>query len=734
MLKYRVTVADSDQEYAWQLVAYYPVWSFTNEEKLVGAGEEERDQYSYMPCLAVNVVDHFSTTLTHESFVGQTEFIGLLDYQHHQNRYRPTFVSLADFAQALLKIHQNDQIAPKLLNYDHPDSEGYYAVTILQGSGSLGVYRLYASALDALLGKHSYRYGQGDFTSPAERGYEEGELVRACYRAKNKNVFAYLAYQRLKQQHKNLQLQSTDTVSTVTSYKRLLQSCDMSQMVVDYGLESALAGVTALLYGTAKSLEYKDKVSLKAQGRMIKQSAWPIEFADYTHTPITDKAFYRLGQRVHMQSAESTGIVCIAYAMAKSQRCFYYLTQDQLDEIQAEGMRYRKQAQEFLTAQQQASAKQGQTSQLIGQAKNKFKEFLGQENINVIDVDDVDGHSVSLCEILLISKDPLLKKDPVTFVSTALLERLGAPKLSLGRVTELGVTVSIALGVVVKEAVTLGHINGQDYKALTDKLIEGYKRLKDRLDRVNVTKHAKIADRGPVFGGSIQNAQGKKAARGSLLNRAEALTSNSDNEGNLLNLSTDDVSGSFNLWGVKDNAHSEFRWYDIQGDASAQFMRYTTDAAARMNLDHNALLINSHAKAELDVFTGNCHLSTYFPNKQGLHVQFELVKEKFQPHPITGYDYEPAYILNCGRFFIKLESEFSAVVGATGSLYANAAVHFKRFRAKDNSSSMLAQMVPLTDKEHAEYQKSKNKVVPEKALKRIKTIKPSVKVDAGVKV
>ncbi|RNC78077.1 hypothetical protein DA717_06635, partial [Piscirickettsiaceae bacterium NZ-RLO2] len=426
------------------------------------------------------------------------------------------------------------------------------------------------------------------------------------------------------------------------------------------------------------------------------------------------------------------GIVCVAYAMAESQRCFYYFNQDQLDEIQSEGWRYRQQVQELLAAQQSVSQQQGQTATAIAYAKAKFNTFLGQEKINIVEFDDHDQEQqITLCEVLLISKDPILKKDPVRFVSTALLNRLDAPKLSLGQVSELGVNVSIALGLTVKENISLGTVCG--YNELTNKLIDGYQRLKDRLDRINITKHIKISDKGPVWGGSLRNTQGKKAARGSLLSRAEALTSDDDNEGNLLNLTTDDISGSFNVWGIKDKTQGDFRWYDIQGDAAAQFMRYTADAAARMHLDHNALFINSHAKAEVDAFTGNCEISSYFPNKQGWHAAFELItKEERFKRPLER-SYHPLDMINCGRFFVKLESELSAVVAATGSLYANAVVHFKRFRTKDGRSRMLAQMVPLTDKEHTEYQNSKNKVIPEKALKRIKTIKPSIKTDIGVK-
>ncbi|WP_157883680.1 hypothetical protein [Piscirickettsia salmonis] len=582
------------------------------------------------------------------------------------------------------------------------------------------------------MNRHSYHYYHERFTSLAECNLAEDKLVTAGDTAKNRNIFAYLAYQRLKQQHNNPHLSAGDVVSTVTSHKRLLQSADMSQMAVDYGLESALVSVTAALYSAAKTPGYRAQVSLKAEGRMLKQVTWPIVSADYTHVVVTGKDFNRLGQRVTQHNAENQGIVCVAYAMAKGQRCFYYFNQDQLDEVQSEGWHYRQQVQEFLAAQQSVSQQQGQTATAVAYAKEKFNEFLGQEEINIVDFDDHNQEQqITLCEVLLISKDPLLKKDPVRFVSTALLNRLAAPKLSLGQVSELGVNVSITLGLTVKERMSLGTVRG--YNELTNKLIDGYQRLKHRLDRINITKDIKISDKGPTWGGRLRNTQGKKAARGSLLSRAEALTSDDDNEGNLLNLATDDISGSFNVWGIKDKAQGDFRWYDIQGDAAAQFMRYTADAATRMHLDHNALLINSHAKAEVDAFTGNCQVSSYFPNKQGWHAAFELVakEERFQ-RPLA-QSYHPLDVINCGRFFVKLESELSAVVAATGSLYANAVVHFKRFRTKDGRSRMLAQMVPLTDKEHAEYQSSKKKVVPEKALKRIKTIKPSIKTDIGVK-
>ncbi|RNC76732.1 hypothetical protein DA717_14275, partial [Piscirickettsiaceae bacterium NZ-RLO2] len=278
MLNHAIKVEDNDYKYSWQSVSYFPVWPFYHHP-LSSLEQAECDHYSYMPCLAVNLTNHFSMRITQQSYVGQTEFISLLSYQTGQ-QMQPAFVSLTDFAKALLNIHRHKNIAECLLHYDTAETDGYYAVTLLQGGGSIGVYRLYAKALDAVLNKHSYRYYHECFTSLAECNLAEDELVAACDTAKNRNIFAYLAYQRLKQQYNNPHLNSGDVVSTVTSRKCLLQSADMSQMVVDYGLESALMSVTAALYSAAKSPGYRAQVSLKAEGRMLKQVIWPIVSAD----------------------------------------------------------------------------------------------------------------------------------------------------------------------------------------------------------------------------------------------------------------------------------------------------------------------------------------------------------------------------------------------------------------------------------------------------------------------
>ncbi|QGP55572.1 hypothetical protein PsalMR5_03029 [Piscirickettsia salmonis] len=380
MLNQAIKVEDNDYKYSWQSVSYFPVWPFYHHP-LSSLEQAECDHYSYMPCLAVNLTNHFSMRITQQSYVGQTEFISLLSYQTGQ-QMQPAFVSLTDFVKALLNIHRHKNIAERLLHYDTAETDGYYAVTLLQGGGSIGVYRLYAKALDAVLNKHSYRYYHERFTSLAECNLAEDELVTACDTAKNRNIFAYLAYQRLKQQYNDPHLNSGDIVSTVTSHKCLLQSADMSQMTVDYGLEGALMSATAALYSAAKTPGYRAQVSLKAEGRMFKQVTWPIVSADYTHVLATGKNFNRFGQRVKQHNAESQGIVCVAYAMAKSQRCFYYFNQDQLDEIQSEGWRYRQQVQELLAAQQSVSQQQGQTVTAIAYAKAKFNTFLGQEKIN----------------------------------------------------------------------------------------------------------------------------------------------------------------------------------------------------------------------------------------------------------------------------------------------------------------------------------------------------------------
>ncbi|WP_416430820.1 hypothetical protein [Piscirickettsia salmonis] len=86
MLNQVIKVEDNDYKYSWQSVNYFPVWSFYHQP-LTSLEQAECDHYSYMPCLAVNLTNHFSMQMTQQSYVGQTEFISLLSYQTGQQMY-----------------------------------------------------------------------------------------------------------------------------------------------------------------------------------------------------------------------------------------------------------------------------------------------------------------------------------------------------------------------------------------------------------------------------------------------------------------------------------------------------------------------------------------------------------------------------------------------------------------------------------------------------------------------